>query len=161
MNNTEHFDQWVNDNNVDPKLAYCKGWWDYIEFIRRFGEKLNATVSVVDVYTIGTPPPEETLTLPFILLETEYDKFYLKEDFSYGGFVDQWLVSYESKRGMCIHPKVMKYLNPISEHEHMLKETDSKWIFSDYIPATNNIKFSGTVDNELDLYAFMQFIIKD
>jgi hypothetical protein len=34
-------DRWVNDNNPDEQLQYSKGWWDYIELIRRLMYKLE------------------------------------------------------------------------------------------------------------------------
>jgi hypothetical protein len=35
-------DRWVNDNNPDEQLRYSKGWWDYIELIRRLMYKFGA-----------------------------------------------------------------------------------------------------------------------
>jgi hypothetical protein len=35
MNLPMGFDRWVNGNNPDERLPCGKGWWDYIELIRR------------------------------------------------------------------------------------------------------------------------------
>jgi hypothetical protein len=56
MNQIIDFNEWICDNNVNPILNYSKGWWDYIEFARRLGEKINAKITVVDTYIVNTPP---------------------------------------------------------------------------------------------------------
>ena len=33
------FDRWVGDNNIPSQYEYGKGWWDYVELIRRFASK--------------------------------------------------------------------------------------------------------------------------
>jgi hypothetical protein len=46
-------DRWVNDNNPDEQSQYGKGWWDYIELIRRLMYKFGAEEAhVVATYPI-------------------------------------------------------------------------------------------------------------
>jgi hypothetical protein len=60
-------DRWVNDNNPDEQLQYSKGWWDYIELIRRLMYKFGAKeAQVVATYSMRTPPPEEDLLMPAV-----------------------------------------------------------------------------------------------
>jgi hypothetical protein len=40
-------DRWVNDNNPDEQLQYGKGWWDYIELIRRLMYKFRFNTAAV------------------------------------------------------------------------------------------------------------------
>ena len=63
-------DRWVNDNNPDEQLQYGKGWWDYIELIRRLMYKFGAEEAhVVATYPMRTPPPEEDLLMPVVQFE--------------------------------------------------------------------------------------------
>jgi hypothetical protein len=54
-------DRWVNDNNPDEQLQYSKGWWDYIELIRRlmykFGAKEAQVVATYPMCTISRNGP--------------------------------------------------------------------------------------------------------
>ena len=43
------FDRWVADNNIPPTFEYSKGWWDYVELVRRFADHLDTD----DVRVIG------------------------------------------------------------------------------------------------------------
>jgi hypothetical protein len=64
------FDHWVAKNNLPDTFRFAKGWWDYVEIVRRLGSKLGvAAVRVVGQYTIDTPAPEEQLPMPVVALE--------------------------------------------------------------------------------------------
>jgi hypothetical protein len=61
------FDRWVADNNIPECFEYGKGWWDYVELIRRFANKFDMPdVRVVGHYAVRTPPPEEELPMPAV-----------------------------------------------------------------------------------------------
>jgi hypothetical protein len=163
------FNRWVGENNVDPKLNYGKGWWEYIEFVRRISEKLNATVFVVDTFQMGTPPPEEVLTMPVFLLETQNHDFYIKESFSYGGFFDQWLISVNCKSDG-VTCDISKYINPLTKIEVQgfregfiddvkMGFTKNDLIFESY-SENNKVKFTGTVEDELELFSLLNIICK-
>src|SRR4051794_16315468 len=63
------FDRWVSENNIPTSFEYGKGWWDYIERVRRFATKLAIEdVTVIGHYVIRTPPPEERLPMPAVVL---------------------------------------------------------------------------------------------
>ena len=63
------FDEWVGENNIPERFEYGKGWWDYVELVRRFASKFDVEeVRVVGHYIVHTPPPEEEL--PICLLYT-------------------------------------------------------------------------------------------
>jgi hypothetical protein len=64
------FDRWVAENNIPQSFEYGKGWWDYVELVRRFGAKFGLPmVRVAGHYVVHTPPPEEELTMPGVVLE--------------------------------------------------------------------------------------------
>jgi len=45
------FDRWVGQNNVPARFEYGKGWWDYVEMVRRFASKFD----IEDVRVVGHP----------------------------------------------------------------------------------------------------------
>ncbi len=63
------FDRWVGENNIPTHFEYGKGWWDYVEVVRRFATKFDIEdVRVVGHYVVHTPPPEEKLPMPAVAL---------------------------------------------------------------------------------------------
>ncbi|UCE08321.1 MAG: hypothetical protein JSW07_10000 [bacterium] len=77
------FDKWVNDNNPDSSLSYCKGCWDYIEFIRLICHKIDCSkIGVVSTYIRETPPPKEKFLMPVVSLEIKQIEFIMKTNFS-------------------------------------------------------------------------------
>ncbi len=63
------FDRWVGANNIPERFEYGKGWWDYVELIRRFNCKFDLSdVRVIGDYKVSTPPPEEELPMPAVAL---------------------------------------------------------------------------------------------
>jgi hypothetical protein len=89
------FDQWVGENNISSHFEYGKGWWDYVELVRRFASKFDVEdVRVVGHYVVHTPPPEEELPMPAIALTRRGVMAALKYDF--GGrarWPKEWTVS--------------------------------------------------------------------
>jgi hypothetical protein len=91
------FDRWVNDNNIPETYEYGKGWWDYIELVRRFAERVEANdVRVIGHYVIDTPPPCERLPMPAVSIAG--DGFELGLRFDFGRFslrhdMREWAVS--------------------------------------------------------------------
>ena len=164
--NKINFNEWVSKNNIDNlNKKYSKGWWEYIDFIRRLESKVNGAVFVVGNYEVNTPPPEETIVLPIILLEVNNYKFYLKEDFSYSSFFDQWMISIESDKEIM---DLSNHLSKIKSKEELIEE-GFKSLFHDKLIKdfkNNNLIFmdngkqiSGTVSDELDLYALIKLVL--
>src|SRR5262249_41659952 len=89
------FDRWVGENNVPAHFEYGKGWWDYVELIRRFASKFDIDdVRVVGHYVVRTPPPEEKLPMPAVALTGPRAMAALKYDFgSTARWPKEWVVS--------------------------------------------------------------------
>jgi hypothetical protein len=82
------FDRWVGENNIPDAFEYGKGWWDYIELVRRFSNKFElADVRVAGHYIVHTPPPEEDLPMPAVALTGNGVLVALKWDF---GTAPRW-----------------------------------------------------------------------
>jgi hypothetical protein len=63
------FDRWVGDNNIPETYEYSKGWWDYVELVRRFASRFKTDdVRVIGHYVIDTPPPCERLPMPAVAI---------------------------------------------------------------------------------------------
>lgn len=59
----------MGENNIPSDFEYGKGWWDYVELVRRFASKFDVEdVRVVGHYVVHTPPPEEQLPMPAVAL---------------------------------------------------------------------------------------------
>jgi len=89
------FDYWVAQNNIPEQFAYGKGWWEYVELIRRFAHKFEiADVRVVGHYVVRTPPPEEELPMPAVTLAKTGVEVALKWDFGApSSWPREWTVS--------------------------------------------------------------------
>ena len=47
------FDRWVGENNIPDTYEYSRGWWDYVEIVRRLSSKFN----IADVRVDRSPHP--------------------------------------------------------------------------------------------------------
>jgi len=89
------FDRWVGENNIPETFEYGKGWWDYVELIRRYADKFEfSDVRVVGHYVVRTPPPEEKLPMPAVALAKPGVTVALKWDFGAAcRWPHEWTVS--------------------------------------------------------------------
>lgn len=99
---TIDFNKWVSENNPAPSANYSKGFWDYIENMRRLshllssampGSKDVANLSVVGTISYQTPPPTETIRIPVVKLETPRFSANIVWWFSVEGFLPSYLVA--------------------------------------------------------------------
>jgi hypothetical protein len=88
------FDRWVGEN-IPKGFEYGKGWWDYVELVRRFAFKFEMEdVRVVGHYVVHTPPPEEELPMPAVALTRRGILVALKFDFgAFARWPREWMVS--------------------------------------------------------------------
>lgn len=100
------FNQWVHENNPSPDSNYKKGFWDWVENIRRLASLLkskpsrarpsdtkDAVISVVGSISYDTPPPTERITMPVICLETDTFRAYVAWWFSVEPFLPSYVVA--------------------------------------------------------------------
>jgi hypothetical protein len=80
---------------IPSQFEYGKGWWDYVELIRRFAAKFEIEdVRVVGHYVVHTPPPEEKLPMPAVALTRRGVLAALKYDFgALARWPREWTVS--------------------------------------------------------------------
>lgn len=162
---------WITENHIlQEKKNYSKGWWDYIELVRKIESKTNAKVEVFSEYEIMTPPPSEFLKLPLIKLSYSDADIYIKEDFSNGGFLDCWMVSVISKKEVI---NIRKHINDIKTKEKLKEKGFLDKVYDNQIKVfknenllfngynDNQKKFTFTVEDEYDLFTALNIIIKN
>jgi hypothetical protein len=151
-----HFDRWVASNNPHPKLSYGKGWWDFVEIIRRLTEKLEITdISTVGTFVLRTPPPQEELISPIVKLTTPKFNAYLKQDF--GEIWACWTVSIE--RSDSSHSSLLgTFLSDKPITERTREGFEDGWLFPPFGP--HSTSFTSRLEDELDLYAVHHLLHK-
>jgi hypothetical protein len=96
------FDRWVSQNNLPEEFEYSKGWWDYVELVRRFAARLDSDdVRVIGHYFVDTPPPCERLPMPAVAIVTPGVTFALRFDFGSWSLkhpeICEWVVSVDRR----------------------------------------------------------------
>ena len=153
------FDRWVNDNNIPTSFEYGKGWWDYVELVRRFASYLEADdVRVVGHYHVDTPPPSEQLPMPALAIDTTGVTFALRYDF--GSFslrhdLREWAVSVKRRS-----PYHGPWFGLIRETEDLrnagLDGLSPDHVFGPY--RENSARFTALLRNEWDVAALMRIL---
>ncbi len=159
-----NFDQWVSDNNPPLHLEYGKGWWDYIEIVRRLADKFTIDdIAVVGTYVIETPPPEEKLTAPAIRLRTDNITFTVKYDF--GKFPEAhhasvyfpwptWLVSVSS-----VFPGPAKSYGLFGVFDYSKVPVDGFDVIYGPFSKSYCSEFTCMLEDELDLACLMRLFL--
>lgn len=148
------FDQWVHENNPNPKLTYGKGWWDFIGVLRALAEKLEIhDVSVVATFVLHTPPPAEELTMPVVRLVSPHCRVFLKEDF--GQFNAPWTISVERLTSRPISHLDL-FLAKDSLTPRCLRGLEPDRVFPPY--SQSAASFSARVADAYDVYAVLRLL---
>lgn len=150
--------KWVNDNNPPSHLEYAKGWWDYIEFHYRVIAKLEPDeVSVVATYVVETPPPQERLTMPVVVVDVPGASFATRFDFGRNPTRDEreWIVSVKRRA-----PYTGPLLGLFKADEDLgaLPATGlaPEWLFGSY--RANPARFTCALRDEWDVWAFLKLL---
>jgi len=154
------FDRWVSDNNIPESFEYGKGWWDYIELVRRFAWRLDTDdVRVVGHYVVDTPPPCERLPMPAVAITTPGVTFALRFDFGSWSLkhreISEWAVSVVRRS-----PYVGPWFGLIDEAEDLrvpgVEGLAPDFLFGSY--RQDPARFSCLVRDEWDVATLMRII---
>lgn len=146
------FDRWVNNNNPDEQLQYRKGWWDYIELIRRLMWKFETReAQVVATYVMGTPPPQEELLMPVVRFAVGSTQYIVKYDF--GVYPERWTVSI-SNATSTVRPILGLFDDQQDLRGNVIAGFESKWIHGAY--CSDPTHFSCEIHDEWDLAALVR-----
>ncbi len=96
------FDRWVSDNNIPETYEYSKGWWDYVELVRRFASRFETEdVRLIGHYVVDTPPPCERLPMPAVAISIPGLTVALRFDFGSWSLkhkeISEWVVSVDRR----------------------------------------------------------------
>ena len=149
------FDQWVSENNPPVRLSYGKGWWDYIEILRRLADKFEiAAMDVIGTYVMKTPPPEERLLMPVVGMKTADLELIIKYDF--GVFPERWTISVNGDS-----LKVGSTFGLFDENADLRRETipgfEPEWLYPRYRESPS--RFSCLLHDEWDVAAFVRLVL--
>lgn len=157
------FDRWVNDHNIPQTFEYGKGWWDYVELVRRFAWRLDTDdVRVVGHYVVDTPPPCERLPMPAVAIATPGVTFALRFDFGSWSLkhreISEWAVSVVRRS-----PYVGPWFGLIDEAEDLrIPGVDGlapDFLFGSY--RQDPARFSCLVRDEWDVATLMRILAHD
>lgn len=154
MNLPKEFDHWVNDNNPPAHLEYGKGWWDYIEMLRRLASKFEIEgLEVVGTYLMRTPPPEEELLMPVVKLTARSAELIVKYDF--GTFPETWTVSVKSSNAK--PQSTFGLFDPTADlRGKTVTGFDPEWVYASY--SESPAHFSCVLKDEWDLAALIRIV---
>ncbi len=152
------FDRWVGANNISNELEFSKGWWDYVEMVRRFAAKLETVdVRVVGHYVVNTPPPEEELPMPAVALAIKGVTYGLRFDFGRNPTRDlrEWLVSV--KRRAPYRGPLFGIIDPNED----LRPTAATGLAPDLLFGPyrdNQAEFTCALEDEWDVWTLMRLM---
>lgn len=152
-----NWNQWVNDNNPSRELQYGKGWWDYIEIVRRITGKFGIeNVQVVATYTMHTPPPKETLFMPVLKFGNQKANIIIKNDF--GNYPETFTCSidlFDNALGEIYH-----LFDPARDlRTGKIDGFQKDWVYEPY--SINKSRFTFELIDEWDLMTMAQLIFHD
>jgi len=151
------FDRWVSQNNIPDEYEYGKGWWDYVELVRRFADKHGLEdVRVIGRYVVRTPPPEEELPMPAVALTGPGAVVALKWDFGAGcRWPREWTVSvrrrlpYQGPTFGLFHPE-------LDLRGEGVDGLSPDYVFAPF--AENQAEFTCEVEDEWDVATLLRFV---
>ncbi len=151
------FDRWVGENNIPEIFEYGKGWWDYVEIVRRFSCKFDiADVRVVGKYVVHTPPPEEALPMPAVALTCQGIMVALRWDFgAMRKWPLEWTVSVR-RRSAYLGP-TFGIFDPVFDlRRRGVEGLSPEFLFGPY--RDNPAQFSCEVQDEWDVATLLRFV---
>lgn len=154
------FDRWVTENNIPETFEYSKGWWDYIELVRRLATRCEADdVRVIGHCIIDMPPPCERLPMPAVAITLPGVAFALRYDFGSWSLkhreICEWVVSVDRR---------LRYVGPLfglfDENEDLRAQAidglSPDYLFGSY--RQNQARFSCLVRDEWDVAPLLRIL---
>jgi hypothetical protein len=154
------FDRWVGENNIPPNFEYGKGWWDYVELVRRFAAKFDVEdVQVVGHYAVHTPPPEERLPMPAVALNRRGVLVVLKHDFgALARWPKEWTVSI--RRPASYRGPIFGLFDPaVDLRKLQVDGFPPELVFPSY--ESNQAEFSCELDDEWDVAMLLRLVFHE
>ena len=154
------FDRWVSAHNISKRFRYGKGWWDYVEFVRKLSYKFGiADVRVIGQYIIETPPPEEELPMPAVALLGRGVEAALRLDF---GKMRRWPLEWTAsirRRSPYRGPTFGLFDAALDLRPERLQGLTPDWLFGSY--RENPAEFSCELEDEWDVATLLRLVLRE
>jgi hypothetical protein len=150
----------VSENNIPETFEYSKGWWDYVELVRRLAARWDADdVRVIGHYIVDTPPPCESLPMPAVAITLPGVAFALRFDFGSWSLkhreICEWVVSVDRRS-----PYVGPLFGLFDENEDLRAQAidglSPDYLFGSY--RQNQARFSCLVRDEWDVSMLLRIL---
>jgi Protein of unknown function (DUF433) len=154
------FDRWVSENKIPEKFEYSKGWWDYVELVRRLATRCDADdVRVIGHYIIDTPPPCERLPMPTVAITLPSVAFALRFDFGSWSLkhreICEWVVSV-ARRSRYVGPLFGLFDDDEDLRTQTIEGLSPDYLFGSY--RQNQARFSCLVRDEWDVATLLRIL---
>jgi len=152
--------RWLGRNGVPESSVYARGRWDYVELLRKFAAKLDiADVRVVGHYLVETPPPEEELPMPAVVLAAPGAMVALKWDFGVGSrWPHEWTLSIR-RRSPYRGPTFGLFDVALDLRSARVDGLSPDWVFGPY--SENQTEFSCDVEDEWDVMSLLRLVFHE
>ena len=154
------FDRWVNDNNIPERHEWSKGWWDHVELVQKWTHKLELEdVRIVGHHVIHTPPPEEELPMPAVLLVGEGISVALRWDF---GAMREWPFEWTAsvRRRSPYRGPLFGLFNPALDlRSKGVTGLSPDWVFGPY--RENQSEFTCELADEWDVSMLLRMLFTE
>lgn len=149
-------DIWVAENNPAPELQYGKGFWDYVEMVRRLVEKFEAEDErVLGTYVVHTPPPTEELLMPAVGFVIGDNSLALKFDFgSDAKWPFEWTVSV--KRASPYRGPIFGLFDGGDSPSSQITGFGEEWSLPSYFE--NQTEFTCLLEDEWDVATLLRLV---
>jgi hypothetical protein len=154
------FDQWVGANNIPKTFEYSKGWWDYVELVQRWAKKFGVRdATVVGHYVVRTPPPEEQLPMPAVLLVRDGVSVALRFDFGHmRKWPLEWTVSVR-RRSPYAGPTFDIFDANLDLRGERIEGFSPDWVFGPY--RENPAEFTCELEDEWDVATLLRLVFHE
>jgi hypothetical protein len=154
------FDRWVGENNIPQTFEFGKGWWDYVELIRRLSAKFDiADVRIVGHYIVETPPPEEKLPMPAVALTGHGVTVALKWNFGrMRNWPYEWTVSVR-RRSPYLGPTFALLDEQLDLRGERVAGLAPDWVFGSY--RENPAEFTCELQDEWDVVTLLKLLFHE
>lgn len=154
------FDTWVSANNIPESFEFGKGWWDYVELVRRFAARLEThAVRVIGHYVVDTPPPQERLPMPAVAISVPGVTFALRFDFGSWSWKHEdraeWVVSVD-RRSPYRGPLFGLFDESLDLRSNNVEGLTPDFLFGPY--RENQSRFSCLLRDEWDVATLLRLI---
>jgi hypothetical protein len=144
---------WISSNQPDAKCEFAHGWWESAEFLQLLASDFEIfDFGVLTSYSMETPPPSSSVTMPVVSALAQNLEIYFKES---------WVVEPNytvSVKWLLPGPLVLlDMLQPVDgQNRWLLRDFPTDYLYESFREGVS--AFSGSVKNQHLLYALFHIL---